>query len=318
MPAIITHDTFGQDLYEHVKHLIGDGADERDAFLLGNQGPDPLFYIAAVPWQAKYCRVGSHMHDNKPSELIYAFRQSLEVLSETERSVGAAYLAGFLGHYSLDSTAHPLIFWNERSLCNAGVPGLTRDDHTDVHAVIETEIDEVMLYTRRGQTVATFAPESEILRATDRVLDIISKMYCYALLMTYGDTVPRTLFTSAVYGFRIVQGAFHSKSGRRRDVVAAVELKFRPHSFFRAMSHRAIPLLESPFENRAHDAWENPFTGEISRESFPELYAKAQAKATEAIESALRPYFSLLDARAITCERNFSGEPVVAIVTNVE
>ena len=45
MPAILTHDFFGQDVYAAHSHVIGKSIDEKDAFLLGNQGPDPLFYL---------------------------------------------------------------------------------------------------------------------------------------------------------------------------------------------------------------------------------------------------------------------------------
>ena len=45
MPAIITHDFFGRDVYDNLFKTIGGSRDEADAFLLGNQGPDPLFTL---------------------------------------------------------------------------------------------------------------------------------------------------------------------------------------------------------------------------------------------------------------------------------
>ena len=35
MPALITHDTFGRDVYDHRHSFIGGTRDEADAFLLG-------------------------------------------------------------------------------------------------------------------------------------------------------------------------------------------------------------------------------------------------------------------------------------------
>ena len=40
MPALITHDFFGRDVYDRLYTFIGGSRDEADAFLLGNQGPD--------------------------------------------------------------------------------------------------------------------------------------------------------------------------------------------------------------------------------------------------------------------------------------
>ena len=49
MPAIITHDLFGEAVYEGDAYFIGIDPEQRFAFLLGNQGPDPLFYARANP-----------------------------------------------------------------------------------------------------------------------------------------------------------------------------------------------------------------------------------------------------------------------------
>ena len=39
MPAIITHDLFGKDVYGETFDTIGGSRDAAEAFLLGNQGP---------------------------------------------------------------------------------------------------------------------------------------------------------------------------------------------------------------------------------------------------------------------------------------
>ena len=75
-----------------------------------------------------------------------------------EKPLGRAYALGFLCHYALDSTVHPLVYCHEHALCDAGEPGLTRDDGSEVHGVIESELDEMVLFAKRGDTVATFNP----------------------------------------------------------------------------------------------------------------------------------------------------------------
>ena len=86
MPALITHDTFGRDVYDRRHSFIGGTRDEADAFLLGNQGPDPLFYSVLSPRLHAVHRLGNRMHNEKPSELLEAFKQSLFVLKEGERA----------------------------------------------------------------------------------------------------------------------------------------------------------------------------------------------------------------------------------------
>lgn len=320
MPALITHDFFGRDMALRAQSggaplaAVGNTREERNAFLLGNQGPDPLFYAAAVPWLAGQRRIGSRMHAEKPAELLCAMRRAADILPAADRSVGAAYLAGFACHYALDSTAHPLVFAQQYAICDAGVPGLARRDGSDVHAVIETEFDEMMLYTRTGATVATFSPEREILRANARTLDAVSRMYCYAVLVTYGVAVPRTLFAACVRSFRRVQRLFHSRTGTKREAVSSIERLVRPHSFYGAMSHRPVALEETPFENRAREPWKNPFTGKSSTASFADLYEQAQEKAAELLRWIEAERFDIDRARELTGDLDFSGRPTAPAI----
>lgn len=318
MPSLITHNFFGQDaLIEHAA-LVGDAADERDAFLLGNQGPDPLFYAVVDPRLLAFRSLGSTMHAEKPSELLDALKRSLSVLDAGERGIGQAYALGFLCHYLLDVTAHPLVYAHEHALCDAGVPGLSRDDRSEVHAVIESELDEMLLFTRTGQTVATFAPEREVLQAPEHVLSVVSKMYVYVALDTYGIVVPERLFASSVRNFRRVQALFHSPTGMKRAVMGRLEETLRPHSFCRSMSHRAIELEETPYENRAHEPWGNPFTGQVETASFADLYERALSAARAALPAFASARFDLQAAQRITGELNFSGELAGAQLLAVE
>lgn len=318
MPALITHNFFGQDVYDCLFDTIGGTQDEAQAFLLGNQGPDPLFYSVVYPRLREHNRLGSVMHSEKPSELIKAFKDSLAILDEDELPTGRAYTFGFLCHYTLDSLMHPFIYFNEYRLCDAGQPGLSRADGNEVHAVIESELDEMMLFTRRGETVATFLPWREILQADDRVLSIVSKLYAYVALVVYGRIIPPDMFALSVRGFRSVQRLFHSPTGRKRAVLGHLEQLFRPYSFYQSMSHRPLAITQSAYDNRAHEPWENPFTGAISTDGFQDRYDQALQKARVAIEAFDQADFNLDAARALTGELDFSGRPVVATVVSVQ
>ena len=66
MPAILTHDFFGKDAFDIAAGKLGFSTmEEREAFLLGNQGPDPLFYLAADPLLHRYAKYASIMHKEK-------------------------------------------------------------------------------------------------------------------------------------------------------------------------------------------------------------------------------------------------------------
>ncbi len=318
MPAIITHDFFGRDVYDRLFQFIGGSKDEADAFLMGNQGPDPLFYMVAVPRLLPWRKLGNIMHEQKPDELLLAFHDAVDRLPAEQQSVGRAYVLGFLCHYLLDSTAHPFIFAQEFALCDAGEPGLTRKDGREVHAVIESELDEMVLTTKTGEDVSTFNPSARILRGNPNVLVTVSKLYSYVALEVYGITVPADLFAAALHSFRTVQKGFYSPSGAKRAVLGAIEQKLRPYSFYAAMSHRPKKALTSRFDNRARDAWTDPFSGETHTESFWDLYNQALEAAVESIELFADAGFDKDGAALITEHRNFSGESVVAKLIAVE
>ena len=318
MPALITHDAFGRDVYGRLHAFVGGTRDEADAFLLGNQGPDPLFYAVLSPRLRGVHRLGSRMHAERPSELLDAFKRSLSVLDEGERAVGRAYALGFLCHYLLDSTMHPFVYWQEYEACDAGVPGLGRRDGSEVHAVIESELDELVLYAKRHETIATFDPSREVLKARDGVLETVSKMYAYVALTLFGLFVPADAFAASVKLFRRTQAFFHSPRGIKRAVVGRIEEVVRPHSFYRSMSHRNVALEESMFDNRARAAWEDPFTGAASNDGFWDRYDKALARVDAALQAFDRDGFDVEAARTITCDLDFSGRPVEARIVSVE
>ncbi len=318
MPALITHDFFGRDVYDRQFNFIGGSRDEADAFLLGNQGPDPLFFARISPRFHNYTRIGSVMHDRKPSELIAALKQSLSILPEEDREIGRAYALGFVCHYTLDATVHPFVFAQQHAICDAGEPGLDRSSGSEVHAVIESEFDELVLFAKREETVATFNPAQRVLKATDHTLAVISKIYAYLALSVYGIVIPEDLFAASVKNYRRAQWALHSPRGVKRSAIGAAERLVRLHSMAQALTPRAIERTESDFDNRSRAPWTNPFTFDEQNDSFWDLYAAALDKALEHTEAFDRASFDIEDARAMTHDCDFSGAPVVAVLTAVE
>ncbi len=307
MPAIITHDLFGEAVYEGDAYFIGIDPEQRFAFLLGNQGPDPLFYARANPSISEFSALGSIMHSQDTDKILMAFHDALDTLTPDEKPVGRAYLLGFLCHYLLDSTVHPLVYANQYALCDAGVEGLTRKNGNEIHAVIESEFDEVMLFKHTGKTVATFKPYKEILQASDETLTIIGKLYSYMAVMVFQRSMQIDVFRKSVKAFRLVQSVFYSRTGMKRSLLARVEELARPYSFYRSMSHRALEATECEFDNHEGNAWVNPFTKQESTASLDQLIDQAKARVGAAFALFDADEFSSEAAHIITGGLNFSG-----------
>lgn len=307
MPAIITHDFFGQDLLEAHPEYAG-AVDERQAFMLGCQGPDPLFYTVVDPRLGAWKPLGTIFHKEQPSAMLYAFRGAVDNLPEKDQSIGLAYARGLLAHYALDSQVHPLVYAQEYALCDAGVSDLTRSDGRYVHAVIEAELDEVVLFGRRHETIRMWKPYEQILQASDEVLSIVSRMYAAVAKQAYHLEPPVNLFAQAVKCFRLVQRAVYSPGGKRRNAIAFGERLVNKHSLAGAISHRAVAAYACPYDNHEFATWTNPFTGRKSTLDFWSLCQQAQSNAVAAIRAFEEPGFSLDDARRITGGLNFMGD----------
>ena len=73
MPAILTHDLFGRGVLEDATALLNLRTPaERDAFLLGNQGPDPLFYLVIDPLMHKWSPLGGALHQASGATVLLA------------------------------------------------------------------------------------------------------------------------------------------------------------------------------------------------------------------------------------------------------
>ena len=313
MPAILTHDFFGRDALDMASSQVNlISKDAHDAFMLGNQGPDPLFYLIIEPRISKQSRVGGLMHEARPAKLLASLHDALSMLTHAERPVGDAYAAGFLCHYLLDCSMHPLVFSYQDAICDAGIDGLDRSDGSIVHAEIERELDEMVLFEKRHETVATYKPYREVLRASDAALAIIDKLYFYMNLWTYSRTLELDTFGRAVKAFRVCQRGFWSPTGKLANTLAVVDkgVQHTRYSLVKAMSHRVRASDESVFANQEHAAWINPFTKETSNDSFWDLYEEALGRVFDGEAQFFATDFDEQAAQELTGNINFSGCPV--------
>lgn len=115
MPAMITHYLFAQRVMAKCRQA-GIPIADRDAALIGAQGPDIFFFHRVMPWQrgVSYARQGSLLHKRSPARLFEAFRAVLNrETAQREQMLG--YVEGFFCHYALDRSIHPFVYyWQEQ------------------------------------------------------------------------------------------------------------------------------------------------------------------------------------------------------------
>lgn len=199
MPAIYAHLRFGQETLRYLPspfpYLI---RHYPEAFLLGTQGPDILFYHQPLK-KNELREHGSYLHTLSGKEFFLEQAKKLvegvrtnDVREVFERhGAHAAYVCGFLCHFTLDAVCHPFIDYNS---C-----------YELSHARIESEFDKYLLradghpirgYNTASPIKAIGGAKEAVARALDipveeaelsiRTMRKINKLFSFPLGLVHG------------------------------------------------------------------------------------------------------------------------------------
>ena len=226
-----------------------------------------------------------------------------------EMGVLHAYALGFLCHYLLDSTVHPLVYAQEQAISRAGVAGLApRQIAGAAHALIETELDEYLLTKKYGATVKEFIPHRELLKCPEKALIVISRGYAAVTREVYDLETPEFLFQTSVHMYRTAQLALDARRSGIWSQFNYLRILGGAYPHVRALSHEALMRLATMFANDDHVPWRHPFKeAETVSSSFDDLYEQARDKALALIPRYAQRRFTLDNCRALTGGINFRG-----------
>ena len=355
MPGIATHCIFGLETYQELALVVGGGRCERDAFLLGNQGPDPLYYLVTRPGGLQFNKLGSSMHRARTAALLHAVHDlfiapslaentvvrapdasaalsicapsdpanthscapdspaspSNLATNQTENAVARAYGLGFLCHYLLDSTVHPLVYAQQDAICRADITGMVgQRAQRAIHATIETVLDEDVLTTHKSTTARKAAIHLSALPGQPSDLSALSSRFATLAQRVYETSAPDQMFHTAVNLNRAGQALLDARGPALRRVVGQFRRYGLLNTYLLTLAHENAPRFASVFANNDHVPWPEPDAGEgVVSESFDELYDKAFQRAREVI-----PAFGSADFGLDRCEElvggiNFLGKP---------
>ena len=138
MPAVYAHLQYGNEVAKALPPILGAIIEKYpEAFALGTQGPDILFYHEPLKKNTLRSK-GSALHKVSGNQLfkeqakkLLNLGNSLEEIIEREGGAYVSYVCGFLCHFSLDVACHPYV--NEK----------TSDEVS--HFKIESEFEKFLL-----------------------------------------------------------------------------------------------------------------------------------------------------------------------------
>lgn len=145
MPDLVVHNSMGDHVLDGLPEVIRAEIDS-DVFHVGVLGPDPFFFYRffVLPLAHGVDKRGKIMHHCRTGAFLMQLARECGVTDSQVEGITAdqkkafSYLAGFLCHYALDSTAHPYI-----NGLAAKRPGM--------HTAVERKLDRIAL-KRQGRT----------------------------------------------------------------------------------------------------------------------------------------------------------------------
>ena len=250
-----------------------------NAFIIGANGPDPLFCYQMYNPFRKYnlSQLGHMMHQQKTGQ----FLQNLFRLAQTDAQKD--YCLGFLCHYALDCTIHPYVGYITQVYGSPyNIPA--------GHGFFESALDSHLSVKTEGKTVPStekFFPVTDKLYM-DQIVTLLKK----AADSTYPDHIfPRSEYTQAFKDFRTLKNLFCSPTKMMFPVMHLAE-KLLGFSEGFILSHmqpctRALP--EMPF-------WQNIDANLYSAETLDEILQRADYLAAANINHGLEYFKGIYSA----------------------
>ncbi|MDY2777192.1 MAG: zinc dependent phospholipase C family protein [Collinsella sp.] len=294
MPALLTHRLFGEQSVDRLPAGIVSTDEERMCFLLGNQGPDPFFFRFKSLSIGDCRELARRMHRSRMSRQLSVLREGVSKINQRDASLGRAFALGLLSHYVLDRNAHPFVYDQQWGIMEADGSLESHGDH--VHAVIESDLDVLMLQLAcDGMTAAERPPHAE-LASTPRI-DLVA-----GVLMSH--------IASRVYGIQISPGEYGGAVADMRFVYKMIEpagsLVSRSHPLLSGLSHPVTTTPPLRAGNLDRRVWRDPFTGSVSNESFPQIFERA----LDDYALAAARFVDGVDMVEVTGHVNYSGRPL--------
>ena len=264
MPDVAMHHAFGQEIRDLLPKEIQKELRET-AFVFALYGPDLWFMYR--PGKTRQGR-GRRMHTTKTGAFLTALAERARNGKAKEEVF--SYLAGFLCHYALDSTAHPYIIWQTTETWP------TKRAHRDMeHALDAKLLMREGIWQEQHPVTDHHFP---LLRLPESMEEDLNRVYL------------------EIYGWEQARALLNRCYGRYRWLYRVME---NPRSFpgllatlipthrFRSVSYPKSAFLNLDVENLTNTAWHQAFAPDMtSTESFPELYAKAREEAVRMITDA--------------------------------
>ncbi len=272
MPGFTTHYLFGLDTYKHLNtNLLRQTIrSNQTAFALGLQGPDVFFYFLPS-YTIHHNNIGAVAHTDKTGEFLRHLVNSRTLFRDSkERWIANAYIAGFLGHYTLDTHCHPYVYWKTNFQEKNG-------RYHSRHMSLETDIDTKLLQFYKRCLPSSFRQDATI-RLTPRQYRTIAKILHYVYQKTYPELhIHYITMRAAIRSMQLGTKWLHDPSGKKKSIGGRLETLSLGYPLLTTLIPSDNLTIHTDPLNIQRQPWENPWDkSRVSTDSFFDLMDKAR------------------------------------------
>lgn len=302
MPAFLTHYIFGEETIRLLRiqrnnistrneNICCDNTDSmknktkdkyieeiickyRGCYNLGLQGPDIFFYTLLGKLNSKK-NIGTIMHNNDSKLffencLNYIYKEKIQ-----NRDILLAYISGFIGHYKLDSSVHPYIYYYSGYYVG-------RKNYYYQHQEYEAELDYKMS-KRYLHKLNYYIDYKQIVELKKNEITLIGKMLKYAIRKTYKIKISNLQLEYIIGTFKNKINFFKVHTGIKPVIFETIEKTIFGHIHFTPLFVRkSYKEIFTDILNERKEKWTNPWSYKIiSNKSFIELFNTAKYEYTD-------------------------------------
>lgn len=184
------------------------------SYAVGLAGPDIFFYC--IPDILPEHSHGVTLHEERTGIFLQNLFRETSALTGEKRKIAEAYFTGFVGHYMLDASCHPLVYEiaedKDKRLCSAK------------HFMYESAMDEFACrrYLKRGAVDLTGVTAGKLSR---QEREVITGLWVKVFRNTYEAELSYFHMKTVLFFFRTVSFLIKDKKGYKEKFLGAVEKK---------------------------------------------------------------------------------------------
>lgn len=273
MPGFTTHYLFGLNTYRTLNcHSLKQTIKgSHAAYSLGLQGPDVFFYFLPS-YAIHHNNIGAVAHTDRTGVFLKHLLYSRKLFQKPEeRRIAESYVAGFLGHYTLDTHCHPYVYWKTDFSEKNG-------RYHSCHMSLETDIDKELLQSCKHLLPSAFRQDNTI-RLTRLESRIVASILHYVYQKTYPElNIQYITMRAAIRSMQLGVKYLHDSSGKKKTIGGKLETLLLGYPLLTTLIASDTLTVHTDPLNLLHEPWKNPWEqSQLSTDSFLDLMEQAQA-----------------------------------------